>query len=388
MVRTVQRKKTFRVKKSLLIFCLIALFIAIKHFSFSPNKPVIQEQKQGSTEAQKSQSVPTENYPEYTGQMQLHVFVPYWRLSGTFDPPSIPQSSLNTLMYFAVHTLEDGSIDQSDQGYAQIGTFMTRTQESQAHKVLTLSMHDESISSKILEDDTLHTILASNLSSLAIQHGFDGIVLDLEYAALPTQEVIRDISSLTQTLSNTARSHDLSFSIAIYGDTYYRSRPYDIGTLAPLVDYIYIMAYDFHKSYGQPGPNFPLSSSGQGKASYPYSLENALTDFLQDSQPEQLIPTYGLYGYDWSVDDQNRPAKQAAAQTLNQIEAKYLPTCPETNCLITRDPVSTEMSITFTDSGNQKHTIWYEDLNSLKQKVQKSRSFSIRNSAIWAAGYF
>ena len=316
--------------------------------------------------------------------MNMHLFVPYWRVSGSLALPEISQSSLHTLMYFAVHPQDNGSIDISDPGYAQIENFISRTKDLPGKKVLTLSMQDESISSVILENPDLHETLASNLTELTIRHGFDGIVLDLEYAALPTQSTISHISAFTKTLSESARKNNLSFSMAIYGDTYYRSRPYNIRTLAPLVDYIYIMAYDFHKSYGLPGPNFPLST---GANMYEYSLESALQDFSTDAHPDQLIPTYGLYGYDWSVDDQNRPAKQASAQTLNQIVAKYSP-CTESSCTVSRDSISAETSISFSDSSGQKHTIWYEDITSLNLKIKKSRSFNIQSSAIWAAGYY
>lgn len=376
MVRTIQRKKTLFVKRFWFIVALLAVFGFARPYlskDANPNPP---------SNLPTLHVLPVDQIPEYSGRIQTHLFVPYWRLNPPYEAPNIPNSTTTSLLYFAIHPNSDGTINTGEPGYTNLSKFAdTATGES----LLTVSMQNEDISSAILENSGLHIKLASNIMEVALQHNFDGIVLDLEYAALPTKSVISDISAFTKTLSETARASNLTFSITLYGDTYYRSRPYDVKTLATYSDYIYIMAYDFHKSYGLPGPNFPLSSDSN---KYEYSLESALKDFLSDVPAEKLIVTYGMFGYDWSVDDQNRPAKAASPRTLNQLEAQFFPTCTLINCTITVDPISAETNVTYSEENGQKHAVWFENERSLNFKITKMRSFGIQNAGIWAAGYY
>lgn len=376
MVRAVQRKKTFFLKKRTFALALICLMVLVSpHLFESKNKPTVIKKT-----AAKPQKPPSRT--PFNGILKTHVFVPYWRLSGSYKAPQIPHSTASTLLYFALHPRKDGSIDTSDPGYTNLPTF---AEKAAGETLLTISMQDEDISSDILEKPSLHKKLAAETIQLARDYSFSGIVLDLEYAALPTSSVISNISAFTKTFSTTAHTNNLTFSIALYGDTYYRSRPYDVKTLALYSDFIYLMAYDFHKSYGHPGPNFPLSS---GKNIYPYSLETALENFLNDVPAEKLIITYGMFGYDWAIDDQNRPAKAATPRTLNQIESQFLPTCTEKDCTISIDPISAETNITFSEESGQLHSLWFENTPSLNNKIQKARSYGISNAAIWAAGYY
>ena len=172
--------------------------------------------------------------------------------------------------------------------------------------------------------------------------------------------------------------------MTIYGDTYYRQRPYDLKALDQYVDQFYIMAYDFHKSYGEPGPNFPL----KGKEIYGYDMEIMIRQLISDIDAQKLTILFGLFGYDWSVDDQNRPLKPAQSLTLRQIKNRFLESCPFTPCSIQRDNLSAETSIQYADETGQKHVVWFEDETSVGEKVTFLNSNSISNIGYWAWGYY
>src|SRR5207249_3980016 len=112
---------------------------------------------------------------------------------------------------------------------------------------------------------------------LSKDNSFKGIVLDLEITAIPFDSLIKQVNIFTNSFYKAAKKNALSFSITLYGDTFYRIRPFDVKTLVQNSNNIMIMAYDFHKVKGNPGPNFPLN----GKETYGYDLQKMTDDFLQ-----------------------------------------------------------------------------------------------------------
>jgi spore germination protein len=249
-------------------------------------------------------------------------------------------------------------------------------------------MMDEAENTDIFRDpDAQSSIIRESLDLVDAYH-FDGILLDLEHSVLPTKDATDLITRFVTQFAQEAHARNLHFALALYGDSYYRARPYDVQKLGGLADSVYIMAYDLHKSYGEPGPNFPLNHSDGSSQRYGYSFKTMLADFTQDIPSEKIHILLGLYGYDWSVDDQNRPAKAATARTLSQIQGRFLPRCPFSSCTIFRDPVSTETRITYTDESGQKHTLWFEDLFSVQEKIKEARTYGISHVGFWAYGYY
>ena len=134
---------------------------------------------------------------------------------------------------------------------------------------LTLRMLDTESNLKILEDPDLQEKIIADLIDITDQNRFDGVVLDLELSVLPFGDVKENISMFVSKLSEELHERDFTFLMTIYGDKYFRGRPYDINRLNNHVDEFMIMAYDFHKSYGEPGPNFPYSDNVEPPLSPP-----------------------------------------------------------------------------------------------------------------------
>jgi spore germination protein YaaH len=144
-----------------------------------------------------------------------------------------------------------------------------------------------------------------------------------------------------------------------------------------------IMAYDLHKARGEPGPNFPL----RGRETYGYDLESLVSD-MSGVPPEKLTVIYGMYGYDWTVDEKKRPFRQAKSVTLAQVKKNYIDQCAAINCVTTRDKSAAENEIDFVDKQAQYHVIWFEDMESSKQKTVFLNQKGIGSIAFWAYGYF
>ncbi|MEX1052764.1 MAG: glycosyl hydrolase family 18 protein [Patescibacteria group bacterium] len=304
------------------------------------------------------------DYKPYVGEINKSVFVPYWSLA--------LNDGLNTydrLIYFGILGTVDG-INTDESGYINLQKFLSISSK-QSEKYLTVRMTNTQENLLILKNkDSMAQIIDVSIN-IANQYGFSGLVLDLEISVLFGDEVINQISTFSNDFYRKSKENNLNYSIAIYGDLFYRGRPYDLATLAKNSDEIMIMAYDFHKSIGEPGPNFPLN----GREIYGYDMEMLMDDFLQYVGPKKITVIFGMYGYDWIVDEQERPIKAAQVLTLNQIRSKHSNDCNEERC-------------EFVDDADRRHVIWFENEESVAKKIEYLKSRGIGSFAYWAAGYF
>ena len=223
------------------------------------------------------------------------------------------------------------------------------------------------------------------------EKNFEGVVLDLEINELPTEKLKGEINEGVYKFFKAAKKNNLKVTLALYGDLFYRKKPYDLKVLNDYCDEIMIMAYDFHKSYGEPGPNFPFN----GREIYGYDFKIMIDDYLKFIPPEKLTMIFGMYGYDWLVDENKKPIRPAKAVTLNEINKNFINKCAWNNCVVKRDSVSTENEINYIYSVVKDsvgymdmHIVWGEDEQSVAAKSDYLKEKGIRSIGYWAWGYF
>lgn len=311
---------------------------------------------------------------------QLHstntsVFVPSW----TTD--SISDTSFNQYIYFGLTPTTQG-IDET-QASKDIAAFQNSLPDGK-QSLLALSMQNTDTNAAILQNKTLQQKVITQTMDLAKQNGFSGVVLDLEMGGIPFDALIDEINSFTKAFDTAAKAQHLEFAVTLYGDTFYRLRPFDVKTIASNADTVMIMAYDFHKSRSNPGPNFPLS----GQNIYGYDMTKMADDFLQVVPNQKITVIFGLFGYDWPVDDKGNATGAGQPVTDVQIENKFLNNCAFKECHWNRDTVSGETVIHYTDDNNQKHIVWFDDMQSAKIKEQYLKKRGIGNFSFWANSYF
>ncbi len=304
------------------------------------------------------------------------LFVPYWTLkheiAGDYDE----------FIYFGV-TPGIAGIDKSDAGYSNIDTFLELVPQG-SKKLLTLRMIDRERNFATLKDPSLHKKVISDTIALSKEHGFEGIALDLELSAIPFDSLIQQINAFTKLFYQQAKKNNLQFSIVIYGDTFYRIRPFDVKALSSNSDRIFIMAYDFHKSKGNPGPNFPLG----GKDEYGYDLAKMTDNFLEFVPARKTTVIFGLFGYDWIVDNKGKSLGNGGPLTYAEIKDEFIGNCLYTNCSIKGDKKSAETEIRYTDAEDRDHIIWFEDMESVAAKKKYLKERGISSFSFWANSYF
>ncbi len=308
-------------------------------------------------------------------QTNTSLFVPSW----TVD--TISSTSYDRYIYFGITPTKNG-IDILASG-KDIAAFQ-KDMPDDKQTLLTVQMQNTDTNGAILQNKSLQEKVISQTIALAKANGFSGVVLDLEMGGIPFDSLIDEINSFTKALDTQVKVQHLSFAITLYGDTFYRLRPFDVKTIAKNADMVMVMAYDFHKARSSPGPNFPLG----GQAIYGYDMGKMADDFLQAVPNQKLGVIFGLFGYDWPVDNQGNAIGQGQPLTDLQIHNKFLNNCSFSVCQIKRDAVSGETVIHYTDENNQKHIVWFEDMQSVATKEQYLKKRGIGNFSFWANSYF
>ena len=310
------------------------------------------------------------------------IFIPYWSLK---DNESIDRM-YDRYIYFGVTGGEMG-IDRSETGYKGIGNFLSSI-PNESVKLLTLRLLDEDDIISILQKPQMRDLLISETTDIARENGFSGVLLDLELSSSTNDTTVLQISDFVQEFYTHLKKYYMTFSVALYGDTFYRKRPYDVDFISKNSDGIFIMAYDFHKAGGEPGPNFSLKGDV-------YSFEKMTADFTAFVPKEKITVVFGMFGYDWAVDEQKRPLKPAKSLSVNEIREQFLNKCEWENCLVTRDPDTRETEVNYVESEVKDnfgyiypHIVWFEDEESAKVKEDYLKSLGIGSIAFWAYGYF
>lgn len=304
------------------------------------------------------------------------VYVPYWALDDTENTTLYDQ-----YIYFGITPNRQGIAQE--EGFSRVNKFNNLVPGGK-ERLLALRMVDSEVNADILKDVKVQERIITQTIAYAKKNDFDGIVLDLEMSAIPFDSLITQINEFTKEIATATKKQNLAFTMTLYGDTFYRVRPFDVKSLSQSSDSFMLMAYDFHKSRSNPGPNFPL----KGNEKYGYDMTMLAEDISVYTDPKNVTVIFGMFGYDWKVDANGKATASGEPLTYEQIETKFLNGCKFTDCQIKRDTLSSETTITYTDDTNQRHIVWFEDMQSVKQKQDYLRTRGISNFSFWAYSYF
>lgn len=324
----------------------------------------------------------------------VYGFLPYWNLKQTTLHPE-----LSHLAYFSVTVLGDGTVltkttDGPEPGYRQLSSdllldLIDQANQRQIEFQLVLSMFNNDDIAALLSSPTAQTKLLETLDSMVLAYPISGVNIDIEYTGSVSPELRTGlttlIAKLNQHLDQTYDSIELS--IDMYSSAASHEYLWDVEQLALQVDYIIIMAYDFHRSSSTvAGPVAPLFG---GNSHWDSDINQHLKDFTQLVPSHKLLLGIPFYGYEWetvsdaaqahTIPNTGQTAQYRRVQSLlNQA----------TEFQVTEHWNDTALSpyLTFVEAG-ETHVLYYDNSRSLSYKLDFVNQLNLGGIAIWALGY-
>jgi spore germination protein YaaH len=238
--------------------------------------------------------------------------------------------------------------------------------------------------STLLASTSAKNNLIANIMTQINLRNADGCNIDFESISGTQATAYRDF---LKQLGDTLKAHNKEFVVELFAVDWNTVFPASFfSTLNSVVDYYFIMLYDYYYSGSTTaGPVAPLMNTTS--TSYRHVLRSikAYTDV--GAPANKLIAGFPSYGYDWPVVSNVR----MASATADAVSRTY--TISKNNYLDTITAGDKFRDATFNvpwyryQSGGTWRQVWYDDSLSWAKKFDSIKVKSVAGTGMWALGY-
>lgn len=318
----------------------------------------------------------------------VYGFLPYWTYKNAGLSPAITD-----VAFFSIPIQPDGHLLQSgnahDPGYRAVaaGALENLKLSSKQRVQLTLTMMGQEDIPVFLQNKEAAANFLQDLEIIRSVHPIAGINIDVEYIGTLEPGMSE---SFTQFIKQVAtdiklKSPDFMISVSVIGDSGQHPRLTNPKAVAPYVDYIVVMAYDYHRrSSTQSGPNAPLY--GNGEAAWGSNIMAGLKGFTDGMPAHKILLGIPFYGYEWSVqgNDVFNFTLPSSGRTATYERIRQLLASGKAKRLWDEDSLSPYI---FYQLNGKQQQIFYDDPQSLNYKLDLVKQAGLGGIAIWAVGY-
>jgi Glycosyl hydrolases family 18 len=309
-------------------------------------------------------------------------FLQYFDL-GTVNVAELSASS--AVIYSGVCVSSTGSIDDTagecgDEttalASAAFTTFVGAAHAAGASVLLSVNAFDDTTIAPLVADPAQSaSTLATAVLPILSTDGLNGVNLDIE-GSDPTES--KGFVAFVTAFVGDIRETDPSAEIVLdsyAGSAAGSSNFFDIHALAPLVNRIFVEAYQLNDS-DLSSPNAPIASSSLG-----YSVVQTLVQYEKEMPPSELILGVPFYGLDYTTVGSRLGSE---AVTASPIEVTYDAVATAGRKSLW-DPASMTPYSIFRSDGKW-HQLWFEDPASIALKVALAVKLGAAGVGAWSLG--
>lgn len=268
---------------------------------------------------------------------------------------------------FEHHITEDGGLSTlDDQQLIQL---------SRDNKVapiavitnLTPTGFSPELTQRVLSSPKIRERLITNIYNLVKSKNYAGVNIDFERV----REGQRDLySDFLRSLRDRLKPEGYFTSVAVPAKTSDEVlKGYDYGGIGAAVDFVFIMAYDFHEASSPPGPVAPINEVRK-------TIEYALNHMRRN----KIILGVPRYGYEWTMSNGSVVSARAlsVASAINTALKYQVP--------IQYSTVYQQPFFQYRDEMGRLHIVWYEDSRARAQKLLLVVKYRLRGIGAWQLG--
>lgn len=304
--------------------------------------------------------VPSAGRPDMT----VYGYLPYW----ASDPLAVDFDSLTHVAWFDVGLAANGAVTGADSWMGIRESLVSAAHASGTKVHLCVALFDEDTQRSILTSAEHRARAVSELAALINDAGADGVNIDFEGMGVESKQ---GLVSFTEELSAVVDEVFLAMPAVDWLGAY------DFDALSAASDGLFIMAYDYHWSGGDPGPISPLTGGGPWSL---YAMDWSLNDYrTYGASDDKLIMGLPLYGKEWPTSNDAVPGVSLGSGEAYTMAAVL-------NDLGTMDVRYDAVSDTpWAWTGASQ--LWFDDHDSLEIKMSWAASEGIQGIGFWALGY-
>ncbi|GKX31972.1 spore germination protein YaaH [Vallitalea longa] len=226
----------------------------------------------------------------------------------------------------------------------------------------------------ILNDEEVQDKLLDEIIATMKEKGYLGVDFDFEFLGAENRQPYIDfLKKAKKRLKDEDEKYTLSVALAPkirddqVGILY---EGHDYKAIGEIVDFIFIMTYEWGWSGGPPRAVAPIN---EVRRVMEYALDNIDEDKIMMGIP--------LYGYDWTLPyvEGGKFAKAIGFTQGPELANKY-------NVEIQYDEKSQSPFLTYTDEEGKQHEVWFEDARSLQAKFDLVKELGLRGFFYWVLG--
>lgn len=223
------------------------------------------------------------------------------------------------------------------------------------------------VTRQVLQTLSIRNQLINNIYNLVKTKNYAGVNVDFE-RVLPSE---RDLySGFLHALRDRLKLEGYYVSVAVpvkRSENEYRG--YDYGGIGAAVDFVFIMAYDFHEAHSDPGPVAPIDE-----------IRKTLDFARQKMSTQKIILGVPRYGYDWTMADGNAIRGRAVSvTTATETAMRY--EVPILYSFQYEQPY-----FTYWDEAGRRHVVWFEDARARAAKFQTVIDYELKGVGAWQLG--
>lgn len=228
------------------------------------------------------------------------------------------------------------------------------------------------IATTILTNEALQDRVLNQALQIMAEKGYGGLDFDFEYLGAENRELYVRFLQKARRLLKT-RGHFISAALAPKFRAEQRGVLYeghDYQAIGQIVDFIFLMTYEWGWSGGSPMAVSPIKQ-----------MRQVMQYAISVVPKEKLMMGMPLYGYDWTLPyvRGGKFAKSISPQRALELAIRY-------GVSIKYNKVSQAPWFRYTDEQGEQHEVWFEDARSMQAKFDLVKELGIRGFYYWVLG--